>query len=130
MVKQEIKHLVLVYGSLRVGFGNHSFHLSTSKFIEETTVDGFEMYSLGAFPYIKTDVNGKGVVVELFEVDDIVFASLDRLEGYPQFYNRKLVTTASGKEGWIYFIDNDQRPGPKVKSNDWKKYNKNHPTFF
>ena len=82
------------------------------------------MYSLGAFPFIKSSGAEKEITVELYSVSEKVFANLDMLEGYPNFYDRKLVKDDEGNEGWIYFIDKDsysQNP-PHVVHGDWVKY--------
>lgn len=112
-----MKHNVLVYGSLRNGKHNHGM-LYGSKFLEEGTVDGFSMFSLGSFPFI-TPSEGT-IVVEAYEVDDDTFERLDRLEGYPNFYNRKDVVMSTGLRGWIYYMDSKYREGaPHVTSGDW-----------
>lgn len=90
---------VAVYGSLKEGFGNHRL-LTTSEKVGEDWVDGWTMYSLGGFPAI---VEGDGSIkVEIYEVDDETFSRLDRLEGYPSFYDRKKVETSEGA-AWIYY---------------------------
>ena len=95
--------LVAVYGSLKKGFGNHSL-LKHSKFIGEDIVKGFEMRSMGAFPFIRKGFGN--VHIEIYEVDDLTMFNLDRLEGYPYFYNRIQVKTKNlKKKVWIYVIN-------------------------
>lgn len=119
---------VFVYGTLLKGFGNHRL-MSTSKYLGNATLEGFDMFSLGAFPVISP---GKGrIAVELYEVDEGVMSSLDRLEGYPTFYNRmKVDIPGQEDQAWIYFMENPQenygkyRGGQleKVESGSWKAY--------
>lgn len=108
---------VAVYGSLRQGMGNHRL-LENSKFLGKDKLDGFIMYSLGGFPCIRTVFpEGNTITVEVYEVDDATFERLDRLEGYPSFYDRKKVGTQYG-EAWIYTIERE-KSRPVVESGDW-----------
>ena len=94
---------VAVYGSLKKGFGNHIL-LKHSKFIGEDIVKGFEMRSMGSFPFIRKGFGN--VHVEIYKVDDATMLHLDRLEGYPYFYTRIQVRTEKlKKKVWIYVIN-------------------------
>lgn len=111
--------LVAVYGSLRKGMGNHALlargnavHLSTER------VKGWDMYSLGAFPFIRE--GGGEITIEVYAVDSQTFSNLDRLEGYPSFYDRELIETSKGN-AWVYFIDSSPNSRP-VTSGDWVTY--------
>ena len=124
-----MKHKVAVYGSLLSGFSNHQL-LSTSKYLGVTVVEGFDMYSLTAFPAV-TPTKGGRIVAEVYEIDEPTLERLDRLESYPRFYNRMKtpVKTIDYKgEAWIYFIDNLEpwhRPGanlPYVETGSWREY--------
>ena len=111
---------VFVYGSLRHEMSNHRF-LSDSLFSHSTVVHGFDMFSLGAYPFI-SDGNGS-IVVELYYVSEDTFKRLDMLEGYPKYYNRKVVEGKDGSKGWIYFIDG-KKAGERVESGDWVEFKK------
>jgi gamma-glutamylcyclotransferase (GGCT)/AIG2-like uncharacterized protein YtfP len=94
--------LVAVYGSLKRGFYNHRL-LEASTFMATGLVDGFEMFSLGSYPMVIPG-NGK-ISVEVFEVDFPTFGQLDRLEGFPSFYGRQVVTVETPHcpiETWMY----------------------------
>lgn len=112
---------VFVYGTLKKGFGNHRY-LESSKFLGRVQVRG-NMYSLGGFPVVV--LTGKGTVHgEIYEVSKETLANLDRLEGYPSFYNRKQVVTSNGMLAWVYHMSNekvkDHYPNsPPVKGGDW-----------
>jgi gamma-glutamylcyclotransferase (GGCT)/AIG2-like uncharacterized protein YtfP len=115
--------LVAVYGSLRQGFGNHQRFLSHLKPLGLDLIEGWDMYSLGAFPAI---VGGSGaVVVEVYDVDDNTLRMLDGLEGFPHFYNRSQVSTEYG-EAWVYHFNEDWSGRAnyhhKVESGDWRDY--------
>lgn len=114
-----MKNLVAVYGTLRRGEGNYHYFLNESNKLGTCALEGWDMYSMGAFPFV---VPGDGkITIEVFEVDDTTFRRLDGLEGYPDFYDRTQVETSYGT-AWMYFIhDNDPR-NPKIESGDWIQY--------
>lgn len=92
-----------VYGSLKRGGWSNGL-LKDCLFIKEAKVEGYKMVSLGSFPgAIPTGDPGDVIYGEIFEagadVEDRVQASLDRLEGYPSFYNRA--------EVWVSDLDNE-----------------------
>ena len=108
---------VAVYGSLRQRMGNHRL-LTNSTFLGTTVVEGWDMYDLGAFPTI---VHGElPLTAEVYEVTDSVFASLDRLEGFPSFYDRSSIPTEYG-QAWIYHF-HEAPNAPQVYSGDWVAY--------
>ena len=123
---------IFVYGSLRRGMHNdiHRFFERTeaeAEYLGTTVVKG-KMYSLGAFPYITEpfpyDRQGEVVLGEVYEIKSSrvkLLKALDRLEGYPSFYNRKMVSTALG-EVWVYFIPNRTEVSPQVPNGDWVSY--------
>lgn len=97
--------LVAVYGSLKKGRGNNSL-LRDSRFVGKSRTDEeYTMYSLGAFPAVC--LNGStSVAVEVYEINQRTFERLDRLEGYPSFYNRLVVDTEYGP-AWMYYIEQE-----------------------
>lgn len=102
-------HLVLVYGSLKQGFGN-SYCLSDSKFLcgTRTAHKDYNMVSLSAFPAVLETEKDKGfhIVGELYEIDSETLMMLDQLEGNGYVYLRKLVQIADGRSAWMYiFLD-------------------------
>lgn len=110
---------VAVYGSLRKNMGNHGF-LVNGELLSVEEVKGFRMYSLGAFPAIVYNGGQNLVTVEVYEVDDDTFRSLDMLEGYPSLYDRAEVETSQGMV-WVYY----QHEPPSttiVASGDWVEF--------
>lgn len=113
---------VAVYGSLRQGFGNHQL-LQDSEFLGTMiTQNEWTMYSLGGFPGIvpKGEIS---ILTEVYEVNDEIFQRLDRLEGYPEFYNRQEIETPYG-QAWIYYLEDRPSWGSPiiVQSGDWAEY--------
>jgi gamma-glutamylcyclotransferase (GGCT)/AIG2-like uncharacterized protein YtfP len=122
--------IVAVYGSLRKGLGNHGL-LQGSEFIGTGKVSGYGMYSLGGFPAMSNVGAKSDAVVEVYSVDEVTMARLDRLEGYPSFYNRSLVAVlldegeggvATYASAWMYHIDEAFDNKDFVASGDWVKY--------
>lgn len=108
---------VAVYGTLRKGFWNHRL-LENSKFIGKTKTEPvFTMYGHGV-PWIVNGGNTE-ITVEVYEIDEETFQSLDFLEGYPVYYNRQLINTEFG-EAWIYFryIEGEF----VIESGDWHEF--------
>lgn len=103
---------VLVYGSLKRGFGNHRvMEAAGGKHIGAHTLSGFDMYSLGGFPAI---VRGEGrVECEVYSVDSL--EPLDRLEGHPTFYKREVVD-----DMYVYIYQHDVTGRAKVEDGVWK----------
>jgi gamma-glutamylaminecyclotransferase len=129
--QKEIAMNVFVYGTLRKGFWNHHL-LKDSKYLGTFREDiKMDMVDLGAFPGL-VPYNGDFsfyVTVEAYEIDNKTLERLDRLEGYPTFYNRKEITI-KGITGYIYYLnqeDNNIKSSYNnfktiVKSGDWLEY--------
>lgn len=97
------KTRIFVYGSLKKGYGNYDYFLRNADFVSNAvTKEPYKMYSLGGFPGVVKDaeVHIKG---ELYDVDVVQLARIDRLEGHPTFYERELIETNHGP-AWMYFL--------------------------
>ncbi len=129
----QIGDLVAVYGSLRSGLHNHSV-LGNSEFIGESVVHGFKMIKYSSsFPAVTPSDSvvtadresgepmvANTIITEVYKVTTEADAvSLDWLEGYPSFYDRKKVSTEHG-DAWVYFIQDLQ--GEVIEDGDWKKF--------
>ena len=118
------KKLLVVYGSLRNGHGNNrllreSDHLST-----ETISIPYRMISLGGFPGLVPSEENHNIVVETWSVDDATYKNVERLEGYPHFYQKAIVTTTQG-EGEIYVLEDPRYQHDRtVESGDWSEFYK------
>ncbi len=123
---------VAVYGTLRNGYGNHWLWADDPQCTARPgthRVAGFAMYSAwnGGFPYAVPDPESS-IVAELIDVTPECMERLDRLEGYPHHYDRKVVTATaedgSTIEAWMYFATPSRAREiaaecPLVVSGDW-----------
>ena len=126
-----MKKLVTVYGSLLKGLSNWHWHLNNpeSKLLGEHTLNGgFVMISLGGFPGLIPDDKSKdSIFVETYEVTDNVYKSIERLEGYPSFYNKAKIETPFGDSEVYVLSDNYYRETNLVPMDEtgvinWRKY--------
>jgi len=122
----KIGELVAVYGSLRAGLGNHRV-LDTkwggSEYVKTTrTADNHNLRAYcSGFPCVSLNEGEGTVVVELYRIlTDETAHRLDRLEGYPSFYDRTKIEMLDGEEAWIYHINNSQ--AEIIEDGDWKRY--------
>lgn len=100
MTALEESNLVFVYGTLKQGYGNHRL-LTEAEKLGTAIVQDVTLYDMG-FP-VAIDSDGDFVTGEVYRVDDEeTMQRLDWLEGYPSFYDRKLVDTEHG-QAWMYF---------------------------
>lgn len=113
--------LVFVYGTLKQTHGNHMVigRFNPTLIGDKVAVQNYSMASLGAFPAAYPD-NGGTIMGELYEVGEEALQPLDRLEGYPGFYDRTEVETEHGN-ALMYFIDQENLRTPlnKVESGWW-----------
>lgn len=98
---------VFVYGTLKAGDSMRGIdRISPNAVIvgkAVTTYPDYDMIDLGAFPGA-VDGN-RHIGGEVWEVDEDTFQLLDQIEGFPDFYNRKIVDTSQGK-AWMYYLEN------------------------
>ncbi len=114
---------IAAYGTLRKGERNARFCKRSVSRREAATVG--TLYDTGwGFPAFVPEGNTL-VTVELIEIPLADWADIDRLEGYPRLYDRKLMDfeLPDGEiiQAWIYIM-NELPPQAKViPSGDWKK---------
>lgn len=115
---------VFVYGTLRRGQCNSHLLESATYLGTHRAQIGMDMVDMGAFPGL-VHYHGDyplSITVESYEIDSNILFSLDTLEGYPSFYNRKKVVV-DGIEGLIYYLNEDNKYSyPVVKGGDWIEY--------
>lgn len=117
---------VFVYGTLKRGHSNHGL-LEGYNFLGRAYIEGpYRMSSIGAFPGVTDGHEGEArrIYGEVFVVDEEGLASLDLLEGHPDFYERKKVRTNVEDYGnvWCYFFNGLYRSDKDVPSGMWYPY--------
>ena len=122
---QEKNHNVLVYGTLKRGYGNHRL-LEHAKYLGTVvTQPKFKLYDLGFFPGAAPEGN-TAIHGELFEVTNAEFQTLDRLEGYPELYTRTRINIPGRKEKpWIYLINSIYEDTEELPEGFWPKQKTN-----
>lgn len=118
---------VAVYGTLRQGQPNHG-RINKDP-ICETVLTCKKMFTLGGFPIVQqTDNPDDTIVAEVYALDEKQLASCDRLEGHPDWYERKIVANIQGElvhddavhPLWLYLMPEGKYPhAPHVESGDW-----------
>ena len=110
---------VFVYGTLRSGEPNHYLLDDRALVGSVCTEPAFELVSLGAFPAMVAG-GTTAVVGEVYEVDAVTLAALDRLEGHPSFYERRPIVLDDGDEVLAYLLSPEQAQGrPRIPTGDW-----------
>lgn len=113
---------IAVYGSLRRGHGNWSWALNCDPLSTEEVDINFRMISLGGFPGLIPDENKHKITVEVYEVDDRTYKAIEKLEGFPSFYQKAVIETSLG-ECEIYILEDKRYTGsPVVEHGDWNKH--------
>jgi gamma-glutamylaminecyclotransferase len=102
-------NLCFVYGTLRRGHGNHAvMRQAGGAFLgNAVSVRKFPLVIKG-LPYL-LDLPGQGepVTGEIYRIPEKGWELLDRLEGHPDFYRRRVesfVLHGSPVQAWVYFL--------------------------
>ena len=94
---------VFVYGTLKKGEANYGVMTSAEgKFITEAKLPGYYMVNTPWYPFAaKSDNDDDYIEGELYKVPAEKLRILDTLEGYPQLYDRDMVSIKD-LEAFIY----------------------------
>lgn len=117
---KEFKPFLLgTYGTLKQGFGNHGV-IKNCKFVGSVkTLPEFTMYEINWFPGIIHKGNNT-IQLEVYEISDENTArKLNRLEGYPDLYNKETITTLLG-DVVIYIYNYPIDRLTEIKSGNWE----------
>lgn len=98
--------ILFVYGTLQSNLCNHSL-LDKAIFLGQALAGERMALYVGRLPYLVREAryDGPEVLGELYLVNEEVLATLDRLEGHPNFYKReKIVVFYEGEaeKVWAY----------------------------
>lgn len=127
--------LVFVYGTLKSGGRLNGGMISAGGTIcgeAKILTKDYIMRSLGGYPALQKVASGSGTYIhgELWVVPATGVAVLDRIEGYPDFYSRDMITVWSGDTSFkaiAYYIDTTgdeynsamMAQRPVVESGEW-----------
>jgi len=109
---------IVVYGTLRRGGSLNGYLGADQKYIETKRIEGWDMFSLNAYPYIR---RGEGsIVVDVFDVSEDNFdrtSQMERAAGYE-------VTEIA--DGAMFYAPEDESwmdgSHPLVENGDWSDY--------
>lgn len=108
---------VFVYGTLKRGQRNFHY-LEEAQFVGEfTTEAAYSIYLIDDYPAVCLD-GGQAVQGEVYLVDDVQLRSLDRLEWYPEYYQRIEIETDYGL-AWIYIVKYELCHGRPLLPGSW-----------
>jgi gamma-glutamylcyclotransferase (GGCT)/AIG2-like uncharacterized protein YtfP len=106
-----MSYFVFVYGTLRIGQGNHDLISKRYLSVQQVEVNGFKIEIINKLPFALASANSH-IMGELFEFDDPqVIKDLDVLEGYQipgyeeNLYNRDIINI-NGQDAFIYTMGN------------------------
>ena len=113
---------VFVYGTLKRGEANHHL-LDGATFLGDCKVVGaYTMVDLGWYPGVvrRNDRVDSEISGEVYEVDEPTLYSLDCLEGHPDFYERRKIST-DYKNAWMYSLPSEylERERDIVETGEW-----------
>lgn len=122
-MKKTATVIIAAYGTLRSGERNERFCRNAVSRLP-AKVKG-TLYDTG-YGYPAFILKGETVVaVELIEIPFADWPDVDRLEGYPRLYDRKLMdfTLEDGGnvQAWIYLMVELPRHAKVIPGGDWKK---------
>lgn len=93
---------LFVYGTLKRGFRN-ACYLNDAEYLGEfSTCSDYSMYDFGGYPAVSQE-GDSAIAGEVYAVNPEHLAATDRLEWYPDFYQRVVIETAYG-EAWMYVV--------------------------
>jgi gamma-glutamylcyclotransferase (GGCT)/AIG2-like uncharacterized protein YtfP len=114
---------VFVYGTLLQGEPNyHVMERSEGRLVGMAELQAkMEMLDLRAYPMLVKSEGTNIIEGEVYEVETL--EHLDRLEGYPSFYDREQVRTSEGV-AWVYYGKRASRyaHAPVIESGDWRQH--------
>jgi len=110
---------ILVYGTLRKGGTLHHImeHIG-AKLIKVKTILGFEMYNMGWYPAVIKKENSI-IEVEEYQIKNDDLKILDRVEGYPNLYQR---CNVDNDHTLIYYFEDSSKVEERelIVNGKWK----------
>ncbi|CAM4542695.1 gamma-glutamylcyclotransferase family protein [Myxococcus xanthus] len=113
---------VFVYGTLLSGEPNHRLLRGARLIGPARTQPRFTLYDYGPFPALASR-GTHAVEGEVYEVDALMLAALDKLEGHPYFYERKSITLDGAGRVEAYLFPKERLAGrPIIESGCWRRH--------
>lgn len=118
--------LYAFYGSLRKGQYNYTrTGLPKETYIKTVQIEGYEMYSLGAFPLVVQSSNKKDVItVDLFAIANENLQRGIHLMEIGAGYER-IAHNIDGKDYYLYAYSRANKGLQRVTSGDWAEWQAN-----
>lgn len=115
--------LYAFYGSLRKGQYNYErTGLPKETYIKTVQIEGYEMYSLGAFPLVVQSSNKKDVItVDLFAIANVDLQRGIHLMEIGAGYER-ITHNIDGKDYYLYVYSRANKGLQRVTSGDWAEW--------
>ncbi len=112
------------YGSLRRGGYNAANEDKDMLYLKTTTIGGYKMYSLGAYPACVVSDNNKDVItIELYDLSDDNFRWIDNMEKGAGYHTT--IIEVDGEKYLMYLHDVDSwkdREDRLVTTGNWIEY--------
>lgn len=115
---------IFVYGTLRRDGRLHGYYMDKATFQRMVkTAPKFTLYSLGGCPGL-VEGGTTAVVGEVYECPAEVVEYLDRLEGHPHCYERKVIDLEDGSRVQAYVLPMRKTFARNaiIQSGDWLRY--------
>ena len=119
--KSEERTPIFVYGTLLQGESNSALLRGAEYLGISQTKPEYDLVDFGPYPAMipggTTSITG-----EIYLVDRIQLARIDRLEGYPGFYSRRIIELENGHRVYVYLLSRAQVTGlPIIASGNWQE---------
>ncbi|MBZ4329704.1 gamma-glutamylcyclotransferase [Myxococcus sp. MISCRS1] len=122
MTRASTSTRVFVYGTLLSGEPNHRLLRGARLIGPARTRPRFTLHDYGPFPALAS--GGKHAIEgEVYEVDALMLAALDRLEGHPRFYERTPIALDGAGRVEAYLFPKGRLAGrPIIESGCWRTH--------
>ncbi|TQF11040.1 gamma-glutamylcyclotransferase [Myxococcus llanfairpwllgwyngyllgogerychwyrndrobwllllantysiliogogogochensis] len=122
MTRASTSTRVFVYGTLLSGEPNHRLLRGARLIGPARTRPRFTLHDYGPFPALAS--GGKHAIEgEVYEVDALMLAALDRLEGHPRFYERtSIALDGAGRVEAYLFPKGRLADCPIIESGCWRRH--------
>lgn len=122
-------YYIAAYGTLRADGDNHHIicphdRPEISSCLGQFWINGWQMYDNFIYPYAARGSEVDRILVELWAIPAELLPEVDKLEGYPDYYQRTELdfTLPDNRQikAYLYFVGNNTVAGlSRVASGDW-----------